>query len=1193
MNQDYVSFHNHTKFSILDSLIGINDLFAKVKSLNQSAVAITDHATLAGAHDALLASKSSGVKLIMGCEFYFVDDLADSTTNQKLKHIILCAKNYNGYKNLLKLLKEANDNSFLLFKKVVPRIDWNILQKYSSDLICTTACSNGIIGNLLNNKKISEADLVTKKLKEIFEDNLGLEIQPNNLKRQANQYNNYTDQSFVNHQLIQLSKKYNIKIIPATNAHYLNKEDHEAHDCLLAINSLQPIDSNSRLRYPDSEFYVKSREEIVLFFSRLYGRDTAESWCDNTLEFAEKCEFPEWIDPGYSNPSKKELPEFDIKSEKLYPEFKEYQEKYPNSQNIKEDTLYLRFLCQKNFNKIKSEDKEQYLKQLNEEIDVLDYCGVSSYMLIVMDYLRWARDNNIRVGPGRGSVGGSLVAYLLDIHQADPLKYGLIFSRFHNKLKQSYSDIDADFSQRGKPLVEKYLTKKYGSDKVAGISNYLTMTAKPYVKAISRAFKYGGDSKSAVTVGNNLSSYIPKDIHGISDALEKLPILAEYANNPNYQHIKKFAPTIGGTIVAMATHAAGTVIGKRSLEEIVPLRRDKDGNIILEYEKERAEANGLVKMDILGLSTLDIIELTEQLIVKNNKKIPQIDIESYDEKTYDLISRGDTVCVFQFGTSAGTIDLCKKIKPKCIEDLANITALARPGCSKEVRAGYIDILNGKKEVEYLHPKLKRAFEKTLGYALFEESLLILVQDLAGWDLHQADSLRKMVKDKGKNPEKANKIKNKFLEDCLKNDVSEEDAIKVWENVIEEFQKYAFNKSHAVLYSFISYVTAYYKAHFPVEFLTANLIMESKSGLKVEDTNIPKIKQELKKLGVTILPPDLNKSEMTYSILDEKTILTGFESLKFMSEQAIPEIINNRPYNGFKDFIFKTKDSKINIPSIQALIASGCFDFESLNRKTMFLYVADFRKKSQLYFSRNNELDNFNYPFPQDLDDWSISEKNALETKYLGEGLTGSFKDIYPNFFSYNSNIVSNILKTITPDYIEEKKKNKEYISLTIEGVVESFFIFKIKKQDSKLLGRDMAKLSLIDVNNNIIKITIFPDDLENFLKQFKSLTGKPEIVINCALVISGKLDTYEGEVGLILDDIKRASLPPKLPAKLKHQKVTLKIPGKRKTKAQDLDSLIEQHEEELIENGILDNYPEVFEDLLDAESNNFDIENLI
>lgn len=1180
MTKDYVSFHNHTKFSILDSLIGVDELFAKAKSLNQSAVAITDHATLASAHDALIASKTHNVKLIMGCEFYFVDDLQDNTANQKLKHIILCAKNHAGYKNLLKLLKEANDNSFILFKKVIPRIDWKILEKYSSDLICTTACGNGIIGNLLNNKKISEADDVAKRLKDIFANDLALEIQPNNLKRQANQYNNYLDQAFVNHQLIKLSNKYDIKIIPATNAHYLSKEDHEAHDCLLALNSLQPVDSNSRLKYSDAEFYMKSREEVSSFFARLYGSDLAESWCDNTIEFAEKCKFPEWIDPGYSNPSKKELPEFDVKSEVLYDEFLLYKKNYQDSEKFNDDTLYLRFLCEKNFNKIKAEDKEPYIKQLNEEIDVLDYCGVSSYMLIVMDYLRWCRNNNIRVGPGRGSVGGSLVAYLLDIHQADPLKYGLIFSRFHNKLKKSYSDIDADFSQKGKPLVEKYLIQKYGIDKVAGISNYLTMTAKPYVKAISRAYKYGGDSKSAVVVGNVLSSYIPKDIHNISDALEKLPILSEYASNPNYEQIKKFAPTIGGTIVAMATHAAGTVIGKRPLDEIVPLRRDKEGNLVLEYEKDRAEANGLVKMDILGLSTLDIIELTENLIIKNNKKVPNIDIEQYDEKTYDLISRGDTVCVFQFGTSGGTIDLCKKIKPKNIEDLANITALARPGCSKEVRAGYIDILNGKKEVEYLHPKLKRAFEKTLGYALFEESLLILVQDLAGWDLHQADSLRKMVKDKGKHPEKAAKTKKLFLEDCQKNDVSYEDAIKVWENVIEEFQKYAFNKSHAVLYSFISYVTAYYKAHFPVEFLTANLIIESKSGLKVEDTNIPKIKQELKKLGVTILPPDLNKSEMTYSVLDNKTILTGFESLKFMSEQAIPEIINNRPYLNFQDFIFKTKDSKINIPSIQALIASGCFDKESINRKTMFLYTADFRKKMQLYYARDNK-DQFVYPFPVDLDDWTISEKNALEAKYLGEGLTGSYRDIYPNFFSYNANVISNIIRSITPEHIEEKKKNKEYISLTVEGVVESFFAFKIKKQDSKLLGRDMAKLSIVDIGGNIIKITIFPDDLDSLLKQFKLMTGKSEIIFNSAVVISGKLDTYEGEVGIIYDDLKRASLPPKLPAKLKHQKVSFKIPGKRKAKSADLESIIDEHEDSLIENGIFDLPQESFEDLLD------------
>jgi len=992
-----------------------------------------------------------------------------------------------------------------------------------------------------------------------------------------------------------MSKKFDIKVIPATNAHYLNKEDHQAHDCLLAISSLQPIESQSRLKYSDTEFYVKSREEIVSFFSRLYGERQAEEWCDNTVEFSEMCENPEWIDPGYSNPSKKELPEFDIASEDLYNEFLEYKKNYVSEAQVADDTLYMRFLCERNLDKIKAEDKSEYIKQLNEEIDVLDYCGVSSYMLIVMDYIRWSRNNNIRVGPGRGSVGGSLVAYLLDIHQADPLKYGLIFSRFHNKLKRSYSDIDADFSQQGKPLVEKYLVEKYGADKVAGISNYLTMTAKPYLKAIARAFRYGGDSKSAVIVGNNLSSYIPRDISNITDALEKLPILAEYASHSDYEHIKKFAPAIGGTIVAMATHAAGTVIGKRPLAEIVPLRRDKNQSVILEYEKDRAEANGLVKMDILGLSTLDIIELTEKLIVKNGKQIPNIDIEEYDEKTYDLISRGDTVCVFQFGTSGGTIDLCKKIKPKNIEDLANITALARPGCSKEVRAGYIDIRNGVKEIEYMHPKLKRAFEKTLGFALFEESLLILVRDLAGWDLHQADSLRKMVKDKGKHPEKAAKVKEQFLKDCQNNDVSLKDATKIWVEVIEEFQKYAFNKSHAVLYSFISYLTAYYKAHFPLEFLTANLIMESRSGLKVEDTNIPKIKQEIRRLGIKILPPDLNKSKMAYSVLDEKTILTGFESLKFMSEQAIPNILKHKPYNNFQDFIYKTIGCNINTPSIQALIASGCFDGQGLNRKTMFLYVADFRKKANLYLERNESLSGFDYPFPQNLEDWSVPEKNALEAKYIGEGLTGSYREIYPGFFSANAANISNIIKSLTPESIEQKKKSKEYITVTTEGVVESFFSFKIKKQDSKLLGRDMAKLVINDINNNTIKITIFPDDLEDLMKKIKMFTGKSELIFNSAIAIIGKLDTYEGEVGVIYEDVQRLSAPPKLPPKLKHEKVTLKIPGKRKSKSSNLNDLIDQYEEELVENGIIDSAiedSENLQDLIQKEYKNYDIDDI-
>lgn len=803
----FISLHNQSEYSLLDSLASLDKLFKKAKELNQTAIAITDHGTLAGIWEAYNESKKTGVKLIVGIESYFQND--NSKPEDKLKHIILLAKNHEGYQNLLRLNRAGFESNVSYGKKRYSVIDWNLLEKYSNGLICLTACGNGIISSNLMKKNFEQAEQDLLRLKDIFGENLAVEVQPNNMKRFANYKSSEIDQNFLNNQLIKLAIKTGIKIVPACNTHYVDKEQSKIHDALLAIGSQDTVNSNFRIKYPVPEFYLKSEEEVLKFFSRnfnvLYGENFSREIIDNTQYFSDLCEEPKWVDPKYTNPSGKELPTFPIKDESDYQEFLSWKSKLSdNLINKSEDVLFLRYRVEKlkhvkiDFSKV---DAEVYNKRIEEELEVFEYCGISSYMLIVADYLNAGRKMGVPIGPGRGSAGGSLITYILDIHQADPIKYNLILARFHNKLKKAMSDIDVDVSQSGREKVINYIINKYGQEHVASISNIIRITPKVYARDICRAFEIGGDKESAVKIGTDIADSIPKkdedsEIQTMDEAFEASPLFEafcqRYSELLEYKEICEKPRSFG-------THAAGIVIGTRKLSEIVPLRVDADNNQVLELDKDTAEEASLVKMDVLGLSTLDIIYDTFTLIQKAGKPLPDLSIktiESYDKETYDLISRGDTFKVFQFGTSGGTIALCKKMFPKSIEDLALITTLARPA-SKAIRGEFIETKDGKKEPKYLHPSLKNALKDTFAYPLYDESLLVLAKDVAGWDLNEADKLRKLTKEKGKNPEKVKKWKEEFIGGAVKNNVSEKDSNLIWEKVIEPYGRYSFNKSLSV------------------------------------------------------------------------------------------------------------------------------------------------------------------------------------------------------------------------------------------------------------------------------------------------------------------------------------------------------------------------------------------------------------
>jgi DNA-directed DNA polymerase III PolC len=1295
---DYVSLHNHTHYSILSSLISPKELFNRAKELGQPAIALTDYSTLSGAWESLKYSRETGVKLIVGCEFYFVDSLP--YTDQRFRRVILLAKNQTGYRNLLALNKYGNDNATSFHKRVYPLIDWKLLEEHSDGLICLTSCASGILGQLIMLQKITDAEQQLQRLIKIFADDLGLEIQPNTLKRGSALHDDNIDQVFVNGILIRWGEKYGVRVVATTNAHYLHPTDHEIHDVMLAIGAHQPVYSNFRTKYNCPDFYVKSGDEVKKFFERNY-KEKAEQFLANSLYFANKCEQPDWIDPKFSNPSGKELPVFPIKDEADYSAFLEWQKtRSKKITDLDEDKQYLRFRCENVFLDRAPKDKvPAYRKRLEDELDVFNYCNAASYMLIVADYVAWARKNGISVGPGRGSVGGSLVAWLLNIHMADPIKYDLVFERFYSKKRASYADIDLDFSQSSRERVIAYIISKYGQENVAQISNFVAITPKVYVRDITRSCELAGSRIESVELGDRIAECIPNEVKTINVAHEKVPLFAEYAKR--YPELLKYK-AISNKPRNTSLHAAGVVISHRPLHTIVPTRRDKDGVYALEYDKDVAEANGLVKMDILGLTTLDIIEATNTLIRQAGKIVPDIDYEAYDEKTYDLISRGDTFGVFQFGTSGGTIDLCKQIKPKSIEDLAIITTLARPA-SKEIRKLFIKVKNGTGKSKLLHPSLQNAFAMTLGFALYDESLLILAKDVAGWDLDEADKLRKLTKEKGKNPEKVVKWKEEFIAGAVGNGIDSEKATEIWDKICIPFGLYSFNKcldaltgvstytsdgefvaekpirdvqvgdfvrsrdessgndifvrvsqkydqgiqplvdveldtgarikctmnhkfragenremlplwkirdrhlnivvdivnvgmmgrivnitpvnegqtydigvdhidhqfylsngvltsnSHAVLYSMISYHTAYLKAHFPIEFLMANLMDEIKSNSPKAEANIQKIKAEIRAHDVKILPPDLNRSSMHYT-LHGAELLTGLDAIKFVSDDAIKDIIAKRPFTSFKDFIARTDSRRVRANTIQALASSGCLDWCDIPRHLMYLYCSDYRKKLTVWLKRHTLDDKFEYPWPKD-GAWSVPQTYAMECRYLGEGFICQPKVAYGAFFNNRSSTIKEI----------KQMSNKTEMASMV-GIIRDFFEFRIKKETSKFYGRLMIKAVLEDANGDHCSLTIFPDRWDMVQQRIKQVGMKTEFESGIALHFAATSNTYEDEVGLILERLYSVHPIPQCPSKpdLKSRKISMRLPPRKDVKPQNAKELAEQIEDDLIVEGMIE-----------------------
>jgi DNA polymerase-3 subunit alpha len=892
--------HVHSHYSLLDGLPKIDEILDYCQKLGMDSVALTDHGAIYGAVEFYKKAKERKIKPVIGAELYLAFESRFQERpgiDDKRYHIVLLVKDEIGYKNLVKLITKAHLEGFY-YK---PRIDEELLAQHSEGLICLTACLQGKIPQLILAKKFEEAEKLALKYQEIFgKDNFYLELQ---------HHPNLKEQKIVNEALIAISKKYKIPLVATNDCHYLKSEDAEAQDILMLINTGADPRDPERLTLKADDFSMRSQEKMIEDF-----KDVPEA-IENTQKIVSLCNFEFKL-------GKLSLPRFEV------PEGKSPEE-------------YLKELCLKGAREKYGEKlPPQVMERLNYELNVISKTGFSSYFLIVQDFVNWARSQRIIVGPARGSVGGSLIAYLLSITNIDPLKYGLLFERFLNPERVSPPDIDLDFTDLRRDEVIDYIEKKYGKERVAQIITFGTMAARAVVRDVGRALGY------PYLYCDRIAKLIPAGL-SLDESLAKVLELRQiYENEEKAQKLIDFAKKLEGCVRHVSTHACGIVISTNPLDEICPLQHptQDEENIVTQYEMRSLEDLGLLKIDILGLRNLTIIEETLKKIYSISGK--EIDVNKIlfdDKKTYKLFQSGETIGVFQF-ESEGMRKWLKKLKPNRFEDLVAMIALYRPGPMQFIQ-DYIDGKQGRKKIRYLHPKLEPILKETYGIPIYQEQIMKIAQDLAGFTLAEADTLRKAIGKKIKSL--LDQLKEKLISGMIKNGISKEVANKIWEWILP-FGSYGFNKSHSVAYAQIAYQTAYLKAHFPVEFMASLLSAE-----QADVERVGFLIEECKRMKIDVLPPDINESFRNFSVVPKKNqIRFGLLAIKNVGQNTVEAIVKERkrggPFNSLADFLSRIDPKDLNKKSLESMIKAGVFDkFEERNQLL-------FNIEKLLEFNRENQ-----------------------------------------------------------------------------------------------------------------------------------------------------------------------------------------------------------------------------------------------
>ena len=1083
MEKNFTHLHVHTEYSLLDGFSRVKTLVKRAKEKGMTAVAITDHGCMFGAIDFYKAAKAEGIKPIIGCEVYTAPrKLTDKDPNydKHQGHLVLLAKDMTGYKNLIKIVSKSYVDGFY-YK---PRTDMDELKKHSQGLIALSACLAGDVPRAIMNGNYDKARKLAMEYRDIFGNgNYYLEIQDHGLPEQKQ----------VNTEVVRLSRELNIPLVATNDVHYVDKDDAKIQDILMCLQMQKTIDDENRMKFPSDEFYLKSREEMEQLFPEL------EEALDNTNEIAERCnvefEFHKYHLPRYDVP-----------------------EGYTTNG-------YFRELCQKGLVERYGEDcPEEYKERLEYELNTIENMGYVEYFLIVWDFINFAKQNNIMVGPGRGSAAGSIVAYTLKITDIDPMKYSLLFERFLNPERVSMPDIDIDFCYERREEVIDYVKRKYGEDHVAQIITFGTMGAKIAIRDVARV----------LNVSYNKADQIAKEIPfelgmTIDKAMDSNPTLVElYESDAEAREVIDISKRLEGTLRHASTHAAGVVIARNPVDEYVPLYKHQD-SITTQFTMTTLEELGLLKMDFLGLRTLTVIRDALDLIELNRdikgytEHIDFSKMEYDDDEVFETLSQGNTLGVFQL-ESSGMRNFMKQLKPNSFEDIVAGISLFRPGPMDSIPT-YIENKNNPENVTYINDKLRPILEVTYGCLVYQEQVMQVVRDLAGYSYGRSDLVRRAMSKKKMDvmeEERQYFIHGKFDDEgnieipgCIRNGISEEDANKIFDDMID-FARYAFNKSHAAAYGVLAYETAYLKVHYPVEFMAA--LMTSIMG---NSDKVVEYIRECNVIGIPVNPPDINKSFAKFSV-EGDSIRFGLAAIKNVGVNVIENIVKEREENGeFKDFVdfAKRLDSKdTNKRMIESLIKCGAFDQISENRATLMAgyesvleSISMDRKKNvqgqiSLFDAFSTQVDeapemqlSTNLPVVRE---FSEKERLNMEKEVLGMYLSGHPLSEYKSELDRKTSIN---MKKIN----ELKEDEKTYMKLHDREVIMGGMVIAKRIMTTKR-NEIMAFITLEDLYG-AIEVVVFPQTL----KKFNILLNDDSIIL-----IKGAISIDGDEAKLIARDIK-------------------------------------------------------------------------
>ena len=1062
----FTHLHVHTEYSLLDASSKIKELTARAKELGMDSLAITDHGVMYGVIDFYRAARENGIKPIIGCEIYVSPgsrfDRETVSGEDRYYHLILLAENNKGYENLMKIVSKGFVEGFY-YK---PRVDYEVLRTYSEGIISLSACLGGEVQRYLTRGMYEEACRAAQRYQDIFgEGNFFLELQDHGIPAQRT----------VNQGLLRMSQELSMPLVATNDCHYIYKEDMESHDILLCIQTGKKVTDQNRMRYEGGQYYLKSEEEMRALFP--YAAEAL----DNTHKIAERCNVE--IEFGVTK-----LPQFDV----------------PDGYTSWE---YLNKLCLEGFEKRYPDDDGSLKERLHYELDVIHSMGYVDYFLIVWDFIHFARSHDIMVGPGRGSAAGSIVSYSLGITDIDPVRYQLLFERFLNPERVSMPDIDIDFCFERRQEVIDYVVRKYGKDRVVQIVTFGTLAAKGVVRDVGRVL----DMPYAKC--DSIAKMIPGDLGMTLDkALKASPDLRNaYENDDEVKYLIDMSKRLEGLPRHTSMHAAGVVISRTSVDEYVPLSRAADGSITTQFTMTTLEELGLLKMDFLGLRTLTVIQNAVRLAERTNGITIDLNKIDYNDRlVLESIGTGKNDGVFQL-ESSGMKSFMKELKPENLEDIIAGISLYRPG-PMDFIPRYLKGKNDRKSISYECPQLEPILAPTYGCIVYQEQVMQIVRDLAGYTLGRSDLVRRaMSKKKGSVMEKERQNfvygnEAEGVKGCIANGIDEKTANHIYDEMID-FAKYAFNKSHAAAYAVVSYQTAYLKYYYPVEFMAA--LMTS-----VKD-NVGKVSEYImscRQMGMKIVPPDINEGESGFSVSDG-AIRYGLSAIKSISQSVVDEIVKEREARGrfasLEDFVDRMSNREVNKRTLESFIKSGAMDSMPGTRKQKFLVSAqllDQKNKekrtsmegqmSLFDFVAEEEKQSFQIQFPN-VGEYTKEELLAFEKEMLGVYISGHPMEAYIGLWEKNVTAKTSDF-TVDEETGEAGVRDGAYV--TIGGMITA------KTVKTTRNNKMMAFVTIEDLAGSV-EVLVFPKDYE---KRRESLIQDEKVFVR------GRVSIGDDPVGKLI-----------------------------------------------------------------------------